>query len=433
MRISKVEQDVFVLEGPTVRVSGQEIEFLKQQIPTAARGRVRLCAHGSEEDPIHEMLIALAHGCYVRPHKHLRKSESFHLVEGAADVVIFDEHGHIVEVIPLREGVTGGEFYYRLTQPLYHTVVARSDPVVIHETTGGPFRRGEAILPPWAPAEGTAEGTRYLTEIAAAAVQLLAREQPAPPLAPAPHGLIIGGTRGVGRAVARCFATQGHTVSVVGRHGPEVADQQLAGVTHWKAELRDHRALADVLDAIVTRGGPLRNLVFLQRFRGEGDPWLGELETSLSATRFVIERLTDRFRESADNSIVIVGSIADRFVSDSQPLGYHVAKAGLAQMVRYYAALLGSRGIRVNGVAPGIVVKEENRDTYRDDRPLGRLLQSCAPLRRLGTAADVAQVIAFLCSTHASYITGQRITVDGGVSLLSQESLVRGLRGDHDG
>jgi NAD(P)-dependent dehydrogenase (short-subunit alcohol dehydrogenase family) len=244
-----------------------------------------------------------------------------------------------------------------------------------------------------------------------------------------PHALVIGGTRGIGRELVRLFAEENHTVSVIGKRPPAEHDRGLGGVDYWTVDLVREPRIAEVLAEVVERNGSLNYLVFLQRFRGDGDAWAGELETSLSATKKVIEQLIDRLDASSDCGIVVVSSIADQYVIEGQPVGYHVAKAGLHQMVRYYAVKLGPRGIRVNAVSPGTVLKEENRDFYLTNAELQDLFRRAIPLGRMGTARETANVIAFLCSPKASFVTGQNIVVDGGVSLRSQEALARALTG----
>ena len=243
------------------------------------------------------------------------------------------------------------------------------------------------------------------------------------------HSLIIGGTRGTGRELVRLFAENGHAVSVIGRRIPSEKDQRQPGVHFWTADVCDGEALEAALQEVLARNGPLNNLVFLQRFKGDGDKWLGELDVSLSVTKNVIEALTNKFSKSGGNSIVIVSSIADQFISDGQPVGYHVAKAGLYQMVCYYAVALGPKGIRVNCVSPSTMVKEENREFYQKNKPLVEVFEKTIPLGRMGTALESANVISFLCDPKASYVTGQKLVVDGGVSLLSQEALARKLAG----
>ena len=232
------------------------------------------------------------------------------------------------------------------------------------------------------------------------------------------RSLIIGGTRGIGRAVVRALVKEGHAVTVVGRHAPTGKDR-LRGVRYCTLDLLDHARLAEVL----RQTGAVDSLVFCQRFRSEGDPWMGEFQTSLTATKEIIERCR------GVKSIVVIGSIAARWVASEQPVSYHAMKAALMQMVRYFAVTLGPKGCRVNCVSPCTVLKEESAEFYRKNKALTQLLEQITPLRRMGTTEDVAKVVAWLCSDRAGFVTGQEIMVDGGMSLQWPEALARTLKG----
>ncbi len=242
------------------------------------------------------------------------------------------------------------------------------------------------------------------------------------------HSLIIGGTRGTGRVLARHFAAAGHTVSVIGRRKP--LDEDPPGARFWAAEITDPDDRARAIGEILSENGKLSRLVFFQRFRGTGDGWAGEIATSLTATKEIIESLAVEFEEGGEKSIVVVGSIACSLIADEQPVGYHVAKAGLLQMARYYAATLGPRGIRVNCVSPGTVMKEEAREFYEGNRELQRMYRTVIPLGRMGTSDEIANVIEFLGSSKASFITGQELVVDGGLSVQWQETVGRRMLGE---
>lgn len=149
----------------------------------------------------------------------------------------------------------------------------------------------------------------------------------------------------------------------------------------------------------------------------------------MTASKNVIERLADEFDGSNENSIVLVSSLAGHFIAEEQPLSYHLAKAGINQMVRYYAFALGPKGIRVNCVSSGAVLKGESKDFYLQNKQIYDLYKRIIPLGRMVTSEDIAHVIAFLCSPKASLMTGQNLIVDGGVSLQGQESLARKLTG----
>jgi cupin fold WbuC family metalloprotein len=169
VRTRRVNDEVYVADEPIVKVTRRDVEWLKGLAGATGRRRVRLCAHKDAKDALHEMLIVLDGATYVRPHRHRGKSESFHVVEGKLSVVVFDEHGTVRETIRLGEYASGRQFYYRLAEPAYHTVLIESASAVIHETTNGPFDRSETEFAPWSPPEEDAEaGRRYLRELAEA-------------------------------------------------------------------------------------------------------------------------------------------------------------------------------------------------------------------------------------------------------------------------
>ncbi|MGB7542994.1 MAG: WbuC family cupin fold metalloprotein [Burkholderiales bacterium] len=156
--LKRLNEEVYFAEDPIVRVGREDIEMLKRLALDTRRKRVRLCAHRGVEDALHEMLIVHTKEAYVRPHKHLNKAESFHLVEGAVDVVFFDDDGAIRDVVCMGRGATGDSFFYRISGPQYHTLLIRSDFVVFHEATSGPFVREQTAFAPWAPAEDDLAG-----------------------------------------------------------------------------------------------------------------------------------------------------------------------------------------------------------------------------------------------------------------------------------
>jgi cupin fold WbuC family metalloprotein len=134
--LKKLSDEVYLATDDIVRLDQRAVEFIKQQAIASPRKRARICAHKSPDDTLHEMVIAILAESYIRPHRHHGKIESFHLIEGRADIVILNEEGEIVDVVKL-----GGEhcFYYRLNTPYYHTLIIHSPILVIHEITNGPF------------------------------------------------------------------------------------------------------------------------------------------------------------------------------------------------------------------------------------------------------------------------------------------------------
>lgn len=153
MWIKQYNKEVFFSKEDIVKIEQQDIEFLKARANCNQRKRARLCTHKNTEDNLHEMFIAHTKDTYVRPHKHLNKSESFYLIEGLAEVIIFGEEGNIVDIIKMGDYSSGNVFYYRISEPYFHTLFIKSDFLVFHETTKGPFKKSDTIFAPWAPDE----------------------------------------------------------------------------------------------------------------------------------------------------------------------------------------------------------------------------------------------------------------------------------------
>ena len=131
--------------------SFRDLQALREMASKNSRKRIRACVHGDKTDSLHEMLIVHEKSAYVRPHKHPGKSESIHIIEGLVDILLFDDSGRIEQVINMGDYASGRAFYYRMATPIYHTLIIRSDVLVFHETTNGPFDRAATLFAPWAP------------------------------------------------------------------------------------------------------------------------------------------------------------------------------------------------------------------------------------------------------------------------------------------
>lgn len=241
------------------------------------------------------------------------------------------------------------------------------------------------------------------------------------------HVLVVGGTRGTGRVLVRhLLGEASNFVSVLGRSS--IADLQSPNLTQYAVDVVNRDALLSSLDMAVRRNGNFQSAVFLQRHRAGNEEFEMELTVAISATKNAIDHLVARSYFAADNqtnSIVLVSSIADRYVAPEQSLGYHLGKAGMSQLARYYALVLGPIGIRVNSVSPCVVAKDEAKEYWAKNEWLVDRYRRCIPLGRMGKQQDIVNAIMFLSSDNASYITGQNLVVDGGFTLRSHESLVR--------
>jgi cupin fold WbuC family metalloprotein len=153
MALIQKSPEVFLTNGPIATIGPSDIETLRRAVSLTPKRRARINAHPDSGDELHEMIIAIEPGSYIRPHKHPGKSEAFHIIEGAVDIVVFDEVGDIDRIVSL--AAKGGEtpFYYRMSKPHYHTLIIRSDLLVVHEITNGPFRPEGTIFADFAPEE----------------------------------------------------------------------------------------------------------------------------------------------------------------------------------------------------------------------------------------------------------------------------------------
>ena len=172
MQLKPYNAEVVFAADSIVQIAGADIAALKAEAAQNPRRRKRICAHPDSGDRLHEMFIVHERGCYVRPHKHVDKCESLHVIEGTADAVFFHEDGSLRDVVTLGEYRTSGRFFYRVAGPVYHTLLISSPVFLFHETTGGPFRREDTIFAPWAPTEDQPDAvgtfTRRVTEAVAA-------------------------------------------------------------------------------------------------------------------------------------------------------------------------------------------------------------------------------------------------------------------------
>ncbi|MFL9880072.1 SDR family oxidoreductase [Herbaspirillum rhizosphaerae] len=242
------------------------------------------------------------------------------------------------------------------------------------------------------------------------------------------HYIVVGGTRGTGLALVQHLlaADPGNRVSVFGRNPASQRASLQLGM--HAVDVSDAAALRATLDRAVAMHGKVDSIVFMQRNRSSTDAFETDLSVALTATRVAIDHLVEcsYFTMSeTGNSIVMVSSIADHYIAPEQDLGYHVSKAGLAQLARYYALQLGHKGIRVNVVSPCVVIKEAAQEYYRQNSWITDRFERFIPLGRAGSSQDIINTIMFLSSDQASYITGQNIAVDGGLTLRSHESIIR--------
>lgn len=242
--------------------------------------------------------------------------------------------------------------------------------------------------------------------------------------------LVTGAASGIGRATAIRAAAAGYAVAVGTFKGDpydasavvdEIAAAGGKAVT-VQADVRDTDEMTAAvqatvtefgrLDAVVANAGVLK-LAPLDVLRDED--WHRILDIDLTGVMRTVRASVSAL--PADGAVVVVSSIAGGAVGWAGHTPYTSAKAGLIGFIRSAALELGPRGIRINGVLPGVIESPQSLDPVNSGGPAG--LERSAPsipLGRVGQPADVADAVLFLLSDSARYVTGQALTVDGGLT-----------------
>ncbi|BDW83306.1 3-oxoacyl-ACP reductase [Erythrobacter sp. Dej080120_24] len=233
--------------------------------------------------------------------------------------------------------------------------------------------------------------------------------------------LVIGGSSGIGNGIAQGFRAHGAAVIVTGTRPDEgdyleAEDSDLRGLTYHRLDVTDR----DAADALAAEIGAVDVLVQSQgvvrykraEFTREG--WDAVVDVNLNSVMDVARAFHQGLAERGGNMIV-VSSVA-AFKSTIGTPAYAASKAGAASLVKTLGEAWAKDGLRVNGIAPGLVPTKLTAVTT--DHPERREASLRAiPLGRMGTPEDMAGAALFLASPLASYMTGQTLVVDGGLTL----------------
>ena len=153
MNLKKINNAVYQSEKKLSKFNKEDINYLKSNLDDAPLKRNRICVHKNINDEIHEMLIVMDKKTYIRPAKHFNKSESLFVIEGDAEAIFFHEDGTIKKIIKLGAYNSGDNFYYRMDEPIYHTLLIISDVFIFKEVTKGPLIESDTISATWSPPE----------------------------------------------------------------------------------------------------------------------------------------------------------------------------------------------------------------------------------------------------------------------------------------
>lgn len=238
--------------------------------------------------------------------------------------------------------------------------------------------------------------------------------------------LVTGGTAGFGLATARLAASVGARVVIAGRRedrGRAAAEAVGAACAFVRADIADEADARRLIGATVERFGGLDVLVNnagIIRRRPVGDEDAAGWDEILAANlrgAFLCSRYALPHLIAARGNVVNVSSVLALQTQTGMTPAYDASKAGLLALTRALAVRYGPDGLRANAVCPGFVCTDLNRDVWTawtDEQR--RAAQARLPLRRLGTADDVARAVVFLASDAAAWITGVALPVDGGAS-----------------
>jgi len=236
--------------------------------------------------------------------------------------------------------------------------------------------------------------------------------------------LITGGSRGLGLEIAQAFGTAGATVVITARREQWLHE---AEQTLKDQGLRVHAFIADVADPVLVENLVQQTLTACGKIdvlvNNAGLTWGAPAETmplerwrqvidaNITGTFLMSQAVGQHMLERGKGVIVNVASIAGMGGGQVNTAGYNASKAAVINLTRVLAVEWGSRGIRVNAIAPGLFRTRMSEVLVQRFEPM---ITQLTPLGRIGKPGEIAPTVLFLASEGASYITGQVISIDGG-------------------
>ncbi|MEZ5375232.1 MAG: SDR family NAD(P)-dependent oxidoreductase [Acidimicrobiales bacterium] len=233
--------------------------------------------------------------------------------------------------------------------------------------------------------------------------------------------IVTGGSKGIGFAIARAFLDEGARVAICARDlaGLQAAADELSShgeIHHAVADTGDEGAPAEFVQwAVDTLGGV--DIVISNVSAAAGPDWKASAAVDLIGADALIRSALEHMDDHTDANIVCIGSRAASVAAPRIP-AYAAVKAATVSMIKSLSREVARRGIRANVVSPGdIIFPGGTWDRAREED--GKLWQAIVrenPFRRLGSPEEVANVVVFIASPQASFVSGANILVDGGAT-----------------
>lgn len=238
--------------------------------------------------------------------------------------------------------------------------------------------------------------------------------------------LITGAGTGIGKAIALELASKGCDVAICGRRieplAETAAEIEALGrkALYASVDVSSNEAVTSFVTDVIAKFGKIDILInnagvtrdnLLMRMSEE--EWDSVIDTNLKGAFLFSKAVSRPMMKQRAGSIVNISSVVG-ITGNAGQCNYTASKAGLIALTKSMAKELSSRGIRVNAVAPGFI---KSQMTEKLSQELCDALLGNIPAGRLGEPEDIAKAVAFLCSPDASYITGQTISVNGGLAM----------------
>lgn len=239
--------------------------------------------------------------------------------------------------------------------------------------------------------------------------------------------LVTGAGRGIGRAIAQAFAAEGAKVAAVYNRSAETADELVRAIQEngghavaIQANVKDFAAAPKVverviedwgkLDILVNNAGVVRDKLFVTM---DEEDWTDVIDTNLGGAFNFARAAAQQMMRARSGKIINLSSVAGEHGGRGQ-VNYAASKGALNALTRGLAVELAGRGVTVNAIAPGLIETEMSQPVRN---LIGDQIKKIIPLKRCGKPEEVAALAVFLASPAGDYITGQVITIDGGLSL----------------